>query len=61
MFNKTTPTGMPCASADVLRQQGVVPVGAGYESRDAPRGPGSHIMATLFQWTAHRHMPPHVD
>lgn len=77
MFNKTTRFGMPYVSGEGLLQQGVwygrytagmqwqvhkrVLVGAGYEYRDAIRGPGSHIIATFFQWTAHRHTPPHID
>jgi hypothetical protein len=36
-------------------------VGAGYEYRDAARGPGSHIIATFFQWTIDRNTPPHID
>lgn len=70
MFNKFTRIGMPYVSGEALLQQGIwygrytagmqwqvqkrLLVGAGYEYRDAARGPGSHIIATLFQWTAHR-------
>ena len=77
MFSKTTRIGMPYASGEALLQQGIwygrytagmnwqphrrLIVGAGYEYRDAPRGPGSHVIATFVQWTAHRHTPPHID
>lgn len=77
MFNRSTRIGMPYASGEALMQQGVwygrytggmqwqlnrrLIVGTGYEYRDAPRGAGAHIIATFFQWTAHRHTPPHID
>lgn len=77
MYNHRTRLGMPYLSGEALLQQGIwygrytagmqwqvhkrLIVGAGYEYRDAPRGPGSHIIATFFQWTAHRHTPPHID
>jgi len=37
-------------------------VGAAYEYRATPSAtPGSHVIATFVQWTAHRHTPPHID
>ncbi|HWQ56100.1 MAG TPA: DUF2490 domain-containing protein [Bryobacteraceae bacterium] len=77
MINRKTSIGTPYVSGEALRQEGIwygrytagmqwhlqkdVTFGAGYEYRDAPRGQGSHIMATTLQWEAHRHVPPHVD
>lgn len=77
MLNVRSRVGMPYLSGEALLQQGIwygrytaglqwqldkrILVGAGYEYRQSPRGPGSHIIATFFQWTAHRHTPPHID
>ncbi len=77
MLNFRSPIGMPYISGEALLQQGVwygryaaglqwqvekrVLLGAGYEYRQALAGPGSHIITTFFQWTAHRHTPPHID
>lgn len=77
MINRKTSIGTPYVSGEALRQEGIwygrytagmqwqvqknVTFGAGYEYRDAPRGQGSHVFATMLQWEAYRHIPPHVD
>ena len=77
MVNWNTRSGLPYVSGEGLVQQGIwygrytagmqwkvhpkVTLGAGYEYRQAPNGPGSHIIATFMQWSAYTHTPPHVD
>lgn len=77
MVNWSTRIGLPYVSGEALVQQGIwygrytggmqwkvhprVTLGAGYEYRQSPVGPGSHIIATFFQWSAYTHTPPHVD
>ncbi len=77
MVNWTTRIGLPYVSGEGLAQQGIwygrytggmqwkvhpkLTLGAGYEYRQTPAGPGSHIIATFFQWSAYAHTPPHVD
>lgn len=77
MVSWKTRIGLPYATGEALVQQGIwygrytggmqwklnpkVTVGAGYEYRQAAVGPGSHIIATFFQWSAYTHTPPHVD
>ncbi|MBI4891077.1 MAG: DUF2490 domain-containing protein [Acidobacteria bacterium] len=77
MFTFKSRIGTPYVSGEALVQPGVwygrytaglqwqiqkrILVGAGYEFRQAPAGPNAHIIATFFQWTAHRHTPPHID
>jgi len=72
-----TRIGSPYVSGEALLQQGIwygrytggmlwkvhpkIVLGAGYEYRQALVGPGSHIIATTFQWTPYRRTPPHVN
>lgn len=63
--NRPTPIGKAYASAEVLRHDipigrytagfrwkldPQVTLGAGYEYRDAERGPGSHLISTILEW-----------
>ncbi len=73
----STRIGLPYVSGEGLVQQGIwygrytaglqwklrhkITFGAGYEYRQAPVGPGAHVIATLLQWSAYTHTPPHVD
>jgi hypothetical protein len=77
MLTWTMRVGQPYVSGESLVQQGIwygrysggmqwrvhpkITLGAGYEYRQAPVGPGSHIIATFFQWPAYTHTPPHMD
>ena len=77
MLNWSTRVGLPYVSGEALVQRGIwygrytggmqwkvsskVTLGAGYEYRQAAVGPGSHVIATFFQWSAYSHTPPHVD
>ena len=77
MVNWTMRVGLPYISGESMVQQGIwygrytggmqwkvsprVTLGAGYEYRQAPVGPGSHVIATFLQWSAYTHTPPHVD
>ncbi len=71
MVIRTTRIGDLFTSGEALVQQGTpysrytagiqvrphsrVRLAFGYEYRDAPSGPGSHVIVTAFQWEAYRH------
>lgn len=77
IVSRRTRIGLAAASSEAILQQGIwygrwtgglqwklhknVTFGAGYEYRDAARGPGSHVIATTLQWDARPAPPAHVD